>query len=546
MEDFFKNYKALFLDNEESNFNLIIESIKLFRRELMGLFPTNSSVFTSDTVGHSFAPNIPLVGKHSKDVIADVVHAFENMIRWNHNNTFHNITPPTLIDNIAAGAVTNIYNPNCIWDYVSGNFFELEKSVATQVSGLVGFPKDSFGIFTFGGKGTLIYAIKLGLNRVNRNSINEGIDKNAVVITSMSNHYSIEYICNLLGLGKDACIKINTDKEGIIDLHHFELTLEKLLESGKKIGCIILSGGNSLNNSIDPIKKVKHILGKIRVKYELTYNPFIHVDSVIGWAWLVFNHYDFQKNPLKIEKTVLSKIKKVNRRISKMHIADSVGIDFHKNGFAAYSSSMYLCKNRKELYALNSIDLGTDVPKDYGYNFYQHFTIEHSRSGNGIISAYTSLQELGIDGFQRYIVQMMTINELIRKNIDVLEFEIINQYGLGFPVVIYPRITEAYYLLSNKPKDYLETIKHYCLKLFQFIASKKGEQSPILGYISNYTCSNEGVDIPALKIYPMSVNYTHESIINMLRELVTVKQEFDRSLNIHEVNADYERLNFPK
>ena len=33
-------------------------------------------------------------------------------------------------------------------------------------------------------------------------------------------------------------------------------------------------------------------------EYQLDYTPHIHADAVIGWAWCVFNDYDFAANPL--------------------------------------------------------------------------------------------------------------------------------------------------------------------------------------------------------------------------------------------------------
>ncbi|USN52950.1 MAG: hypothetical protein H6759_02740 [Candidatus Nomurabacteria bacterium] len=321
-----------------------------------------------------------------------------------------------------------------------------------------------------------MYAIKLGINRCDPNNTINGIDKDMVVLTSESNHYSIEYICNLLGLGKKACIRIPVDNEGLIDFKTFQETAERLLKQNKKIVCVILSGGNSLNNTVDPIKEVVSYIENVTQKFNLSYKPFVHVDTVIGWLWLMFNGYDFSKMISILNTGPSQKFKKMNTRLIELKLADSIGIDFHKNAFASYISSMYLCKSNKELLSLNSNVLQDNSQKKYGDNFLQHFTIEHSRSGDGIISAYISLQEIGIDGFRQYIAKMMEAHDYIEHNIDRKSFEIINPHGLGFPVVLFPKpnfYSGLYSNLENDSEEGISEIRDYCYELFEYISSQK-------------------------------------------------------------------------
>ena len=75
----------------------------------------------------------------------------------------------------------------------------------------------------------------------------------------------------------------------------------------------------------------------------------MHADAVIGWAWSVFNDYDFKENSLGFRPRAVRALAAAGRLISRLHRADSVGIDFHKTGFAPYVSSLFLARERDDL-----------------------------------------------------------------------------------------------------------------------------------------------------------------------------------------------------
>lgn len=522
-----KRTDPVFFGNRPGDMERLKKSIDFLYEEIRNTFFGNSPFLRNDSLQSNLAREIPDYARGSEKVLKEFVFAFKDIIQWNHANTLHNITSPILIDGVAAKTLTSLYNPNCIWDFVSGHFAELERAVSDQVAHLIGWKKGYLGTSTFGGKETLVYAIKLGLNRCNPESIISGITGNEVVLTSESNHYSIEYVTNLLGLGKQACIRIPVDKDGLLDLPEFKKFLEEALSSSKRVACIVLSAGNSLNNTIDPIKEVSDFVNYCVDKYQLAYRPFIHADSVIGWLWLTFRSYDFETNSLSIREQVLAKIRLAHERVQQCVYADSMGVDFHKNAFASYISSLYLCKDGTELTSLNSTKkISADV-QVYGNNFFQHYTQEHSRSGEGVASAYVCLQETGVEGFQEYIVAMMQIHQHIEQNIDSSQYEVINPNGLGFPVVVFPKSFNVAYLeLVTQSDEYIKQIQKYCLALFKEISSTS-DSPTVIGYISNYTKSKTGLDIPAFKLYPMSYCTTEGTIEASLAQLVKIKKNFD-------------------
>ena len=78
-------------------------------------------------------------------------------------------------------------------------------------------------------------------------------------------------------------------------------------------------------------------------EHGLDYVPHVHADAVIGWAWSVFNDYDFEQNPLGVPPPHGAGARRHRRAASVISaLADSIGIDYHKTGFTPYVSSAVL------------------------------------------------------------------------------------------------------------------------------------------------------------------------------------------------------------
>lgn len=51
--------------------------------------------------------------------------------------------------------------------------------------------------------------------------------------------------------------------------------------------------------------------------------PYLHADAVIGWAYSVFNDYEFDANPLGIPAEALHSLKLLRERMRHLPLADS-------------------------------------------------------------------------------------------------------------------------------------------------------------------------------------------------------------------------------
>ena len=66
---------------------------------------------------------------------------------------------------------------------------------------------------------------------------------------------------------------------------------------------------------LDDLDAVVEIRDRLEQEFSLDYRPHIHADAVIGWAWSVFNDYDFQANPLGFPHRTVRALAGTHRRI---------------------------------------------------------------------------------------------------------------------------------------------------------------------------------------------------------------------------------------
>ena len=236
---------------------------------------------------------------------------------------------------------------------------------------------------------------------------------------------------------------------------------------------------------------------------------------------------------LAIPETELKRIRRTTSQVSEAVFADSVGVDFHKNGFCSYPASLFMAADRESLRTANGVHFEADTvhARRRGDTFRQHYTIEHSRPGDGIMSAWVALQEIGVEGFQRYIAEMMSANQYVRDRVDLDQFEIVNPRNLGFAVLLYPRppfYRRGVSSLPSAPSGVLEQVTDYCRRLFELIAvSPASADNPVIGYVPHHR-AGPGCYAPVLRVYPMSPFTTGRELSVSLRRLSQLKMRFDK------------------
>ena len=375
-------------------------------------------------------------------VTKELVSYIEGMTIFGHPRTQQNVIAPTTIPSLIGVLLASLHNPNLAWDEFSRLVALAEVEVVAMTSQLIGYDSErASGVFTFGGTGTTLYGVKLGLEKACPGTMQKGTPEDAVVFVSDTGHYCAANITGWLGIGTDNLITIPTTSENEIDLTLLEQELRKALTDGKKIACIIATLGTTDAFGLDNLMQIVVLRENLVEEFQLDYQPHIHADAVIGWAWSVFNNYDFEDNPLGFRPRTIRALAGACRRIQHLSFADSVGIDFHKTGFAPYVSSLVLVKNQADL------DLLKRSPEQmpYLYHFGQHrpgmFTLETSRAGTGVLAALANLKLFGEEGLRVILGHIVEMTQLLREHLEGHEGTTVLNRGNFGTVTLFPRLS---------------------------------------------------------------------------------------------------------
>ncbi len=458
----------------------------------------------------------------------------QGMPIWAHPNSQVNVIPPTTIPSITAFVAAAIYNPNIIWDEYSARFAEAEIQTVSLVSDLVGYdPQLAGGVFTFSGTGTNFYGCKLGLEKVlGGKAMEEGVREDVKIVSSAASHYSRLNVSGWLGVGMKNLVTIPTTNNNDMSLPHLEEYLRRALDAGEKVGVIIATMGTTDAFGLDDLGAIVRLRDQLAREYLLPQPPHIHADAVIGWAWSVFKDYDFQANPLGFKARTLKALRHSLGRLGDLAQADSLGIDFHKTGYAPYLSSLFMVKDRRDLACLSREP--EEMPYLYHFGSYHPgiFTLECSRPGSGALAAYANIRLLGKQGYRVLIGHAVEMAEMLRERLEAYPFiQVVNDRNFG-PVTLfraYPPGVDAEAAWRREVKDpayrkELEAHNFYNRRVFQLTHdwAMRGE-GVLLSWTDAYRHARygreEGPPIAALKSYILSP-WTDAAAVDMVARQV--------------------------
>src|SRR5512144_3048175 len=132
-------------------------------------------------------------------------------------------------------------------------------------------------------------------------------------------------------------------------LKHWRKQREPAVAAGRPIAAIVATMGTTDAFGIDDLQAIHAVRERLVKDLSLTYRVHIHADAAIGWPWSVFNDYDFQQNDLGFRGRTLRALATADHRLRHLQLADSIGVDFHKTGFAPYISSAVLFRDKADV-----------------------------------------------------------------------------------------------------------------------------------------------------------------------------------------------------
>ena len=449
-----------------------------------------------------------------EDVTADLVSYLRGMTLFGHPRTQQNVIPPPTIPSVIGVLLASLYNPNLVWDEYSRLVALAEVEAVAMASQLIGYNSEqASGVFTFGGTATTLYGAKLGLEKACPGTMQNGTPEDAVVFVSDAGHYCAANVVGWLGIGTNNLITIPTTTENEMDLAQLEGEVRTALKSGKKVAAIIATLGTTDAFGLDDLERIAALRDTLVDDFRLDYRPHIHADAAIGWAWSVFNDYDFENNSLGFRPRTIRALAGASRRIQHLSLADSVGIDFHKTGFTPYISSLVLFKNRADL------ELVKRHPEQmpYLYQFGEHrpgmYTLETSRAGTGPLAALANFRLFGEQGLRVILGHIVEMTQLLREHLEGREgTTVLNRENFGTVTLFraYPAGIDTFSIKRHEFEDaaYRDSLlahNDYNREISQYVHSEAMEGRGVMISITDcYRRTQYGEPIVALKSFILS------------------------------------------
>ncbi|WP_340819516.1 pyridoxal-dependent decarboxylase [Methanolobus sp. WCC4] len=458
---------------------------------------------------------------------------YEGINIWGHPLMQSNVVPPTTALSIVAATLAARYNENSISDDYGVSAARSEIMAIAMLADLIGYDTTKAGgIFTFGGTGCNLYGARIGIEKADPDSKNTGIRDRIHFFCSDVAHYSIRSAALWTGVGLDN-VKTIPSYDNVMDIHLLEEEMERTIREGARIGTIFATMGTTDAFGIDPLKNIVELRNRIQKK--LDYQIHIHADAVIGWPYLTFRGdtcIDHLPHMLQEE------IRKILSEMTDLKYADSVGVDFHKTGWAPYLCSAFVIQDREDLALLQKQK--KDMPYLFHGEGYQPgtFTLESSRP-NYAQKALVNMMLMGRQGYETLIVHLITAADYLRDMMDdCQDIELLNRHNPAFVTDfrIYPHTkfdTDGNPLFQKEMRDetkeeFTEKVNSYNQRIAQhMITTAQKEGTAMISYTDNYKTTGDCRTIVALKSYPMSPFIEKEHMDEMLRQIYRAKEWVD-------------------
>ncbi len=468
-------------------------------------------------------------------VTAELVGYLEGIQVFGHPRWQENVLTQPAIPSLIGVLLSALYNPNVGWDHTSRRVALAELEIAALSARLIGYdPAKSAGIFTFGGTGTNLYGAKIGLEKACPGTMQRGTYEPAVIIAADTAHYCRYNLAGWLGLGTDALVTVPTLANNEMDVAQFEELARAALRQGKKIAAIIATIGTTDAFGLDNLEGIVAVRDELVKEFQLPYVPHVHADAVIGWAWSVFNDYDVETNPHGFRRRTLRAIAGASRYIRHLHLADSLGIDFHKTCFAPYISSLFLLKDRREFDLISRAR--AQMPYLFQFGEYKPgmFTLETSRSGVGILAALANLRLFGKQGLQVTIGHLVEMAQLLREHLEGHSATtVLNRDNFGTVTIfrVYPPGVDTFTIKQQEFEDPAcrdMLLKHndYNRRVYQYLHDEAvAGRGVMLSQTDCYRHTSYGEPIVGLKSFILSPFVDEEHVQAVVDKVLEAREQ---------------------
>ncbi|MBI2823212.1 MAG: aspartate aminotransferase family protein [Planctomycetia bacterium] len=476
-------------------------------------------------------------GEPLERVISELVKHLEGMFIWGHPRSQVNVISHPSIASIIGVLLASMYNPNLVGDESGRGFSAAEVRATAMAAELVGYdPAKAGGVFTFGGTGGMLYGVKVGLEKAVPGCLANGLTRPAVVLASAHSHACALNVAGWLGIGQANLLLVPTHEDNAIELPRLADAARRALTEGKRIAAIVATMGSTDAFGIDDLRAIHALRDSLVREFSLDYQPHIHADAVIGWAWTAFNDYDFLANPMGFRGRTVRALAKADHRMRHLGLADSVGIDFHKTGFAPYISSLVLVRDHEDLRFIYRPRESVPYLFQSGVHHPGLFTLETSRSATGPMAALANLLLLGREGLQALLGHIVEMAEALREALEAHpDLTVLNGDNVG-PVTlfrVYPPGNDTFTIKDRERTDagfqeQLLAFNRYNRRVFELVhAEALAGRGVVISMTDCYRESDHGTPIAALKSYVLSPFTDENRMADVITHVLAARDKVD-------------------
>lgn len=472
----------------------------------------------------------------SETVLSQLRWWLAGSVKVHHHMFAKNVVPPPSFVNLAALCAVSLFMPNGVTGEDAAETLTAELSCAQAMARLAGYdPDQAGGLFTFGGTATNLYAINVGISKAQPDHAERGIEPGMAVVGSWPAHYSQKSACAWLGIGTQNYISAASLPDQTTDLESMEVACRDVLARGHRLACIMGAGGTTSNMAVDDFAEIAAMRDRLASEYGLDYMPHVHADTVVGWAYLCFLDYDLHRNPLGFSPPVVAKLSRLVERLRTVRHADSFGTDFHKTGFAPYTSSMIIMRDGRDFSRLRR-DGGVMTPLFHDKDAYNPgtFTLETSRSAANMVATWVGLQALGKQGMRKLLGHALEAAEALRRHVDALavrDMTAINKHSYGPDVFLrcYPPDDPAVTDEDVSDTSSVRRINQYTSDLFAWLSRQRVPEAEqiALSKTSAAFYTPTGEPVVALRVYSLNPYFSGSHARELIVRLLKGKRQFD-------------------
>ena len=267
---------------------------------------------------------------------------------------------------------------------------------------LIGYGKEAFGVLASGGSEANLIALKCARDKAAIEVCNNGLrvtDTDLVVYASQQCHFSVEKSVDILGLGRKALRKIETDDRYHIRTDRLREAIAKDRREGKRPFCIVGIAGATSTGVIDPLPELAEIAREC--------DAWFHADAAYGGG-LAFSD-------------------KHKPKLQGIELADSITFDPHKWMFVPFACGATLVRDGGNILR-DSFDITPEyLNEDRGGGDVEYDFFRYGQMGTRRFNAlklWMCFKSMGKQGYAATTERHIELTEYLAARLDELpDFE---------------------------------------------------------------------------------------------------------------------------